>query len=55
MYELPDRSAREMGKWIVTPEVVRKEKNLFDQTPLPLTKPVALPDRDREPRKKEIA
>ena len=55
MYELPDRSGKEMGKWTVTPEVVRKEKNLFDLPPSPLTKPVQLPDRETHSRKKEIA
>jgi ATP-dependent Clp protease ATP-binding subunit ClpX len=37
MYELPDRTAKEKGRFLVTPEVVRKEKNLFDIPPLPLT------------------
>jgi ATP-dependent Clp protease ATP-binding subunit ClpX len=53
MYELPDRSGKEKGKWTVTPEVARKEKNLFELPPAPLTKPVPLPER--EPRKKESA
>ena len=37
MYELPDRAAKDKGRFVVTPEVVRKEKNLFDVPPLPLT------------------
>jgi ATP-dependent Clp protease ATP-binding subunit ClpX len=39
MYELPDRSAKEKGRFVVTPEIVRKEKSLFDAPPLPLTPP----------------
>ena len=38
MYELPDRVAKEKGKYLVTPEVVRKEKNLFDTQPAPPAK-----------------
>jgi ATP-dependent Clp protease ATP-binding subunit ClpX len=53
MYELPDRTGKEKGKWTVTPEVARKEKNLFDIPPTSLSKPVPLPER--EPRKKESA
>ena len=30
MFELPDRAAKDKGKFVVTPEVVRKEKSLFD-------------------------
>ncbi|HEX8202389.1 MAG TPA: ATP-dependent Clp protease ATP-binding subunit ClpX, partial [Isosphaeraceae bacterium] len=37
MYELPDRAAKDKGKFVVTPEVVRKERSLFDTPPLPLT------------------
>ena len=37
MYELPDRAAKDKGKFLVTPEIVRKEKSLFDAPPLPLT------------------
>ena len=33
MYELPDKAAKEKGKYVVTPEVVRKEKKLFDTPP----------------------
>jgi len=39
MYELPDRSAKEKGRFVVTPEIVRREKSLFDIPPLPLTPP----------------
>ncbi len=39
MYDLPDRIiGKEKSKFIVTPEVVRKEKSLFDSTPTPPTK-----------------
>ena len=37
MFELPDRAAKDKGKFLVTPEVVRKEKSLFDTPPTPLT------------------
>ena len=37
MFELPDRAAKDKGKFIVTGEVVRKEKSLFDTPPIPLT------------------
>ncbi|MBX6313854.1 MAG: ATP-dependent Clp protease ATP-binding subunit ClpX [Isosphaeraceae bacterium] len=37
MFDLPDRTEKDKGKFLVTPEVVRKEKNLFDTPPLPLT------------------
>ena len=37
MFELPDRTAKEKGKFMVTAEVVRKEKSLFDTPPVPLT------------------
>src|SRR4051794_29289395 len=49
MYELPDRTAKEKGRFVVTPEVVRKERNLFDVPPIPLTPPKA------SERKKESA
>jgi ATP-dependent Clp protease ATP-binding subunit ClpX len=49
MYELPDRTAKEKGRFVVTPEIVRKEKSLFDVPPLPLTPPKA------SERKKESA
>ncbi len=48
MYELPDKTAKEKGRYVITPEVVRKEKNLFDTPPLPLTP-------DEAERKKESA
>jgi ATP-dependent Clp protease ATP-binding subunit ClpX len=47
MYELPDRTAKEKGRFVVTPEVVRKEKSLFDTPPLPLT-PVKGSERKKE-------
>jgi ATP-dependent Clp protease ATP-binding subunit ClpX len=50
MYELPDRTAKEKGRFVVTPEVVRKEKSLFDTAPLPLT-----PAKTATERKKESA
>jgi ATP-dependent Clp protease ATP-binding subunit ClpX len=50
MYELPDRTAKEKGRFLVTPEIVRKEKNLFDVPPLPLT-----PAKPASERKKESA
>ena len=49
MYELPDRSAKEKGRFVVTPEIVRKEKSLFDTPPLPLTPPKARSGRRRAP------
>jgi ATP-dependent Clp protease ATP-binding subunit ClpX len=49
MYELPERTSKEKGRFVVTPEVVRKEKSLFDIPPLPLTPPKA------SERKKESA
>src|SRR5262245_1195320 len=49
MYELPDRTSKEKGRFVVTPEIVRKEKNLFDVPPLPL-----IPSKSTE-RKKESA
>ncbi len=33
MFELPDRAAKDKGKFVVTAEVVRKEKSLFDTPP----------------------
>src|SRR4051794_21916074 len=46
MYELPDKAEKEKGRYVVTPEVVRKEKRLFDTPPIPIA---------TEKRKKEIA
>ena len=48
MYELPDRTAKEKGQFVVTPEVVRKEKSLFDTPPLPLTPGQAASERKKE-------
>jgi ATP-dependent Clp protease ATP-binding subunit ClpX len=53
MYDLPDRAAKDKGRFLVTPEVVRKEKSLFDIPPLPLT-PTPPPKAASE-RKKESA
>ena len=52
MYELPERAAKEKGKFIVTAEVVRKEKSLFDTPPLPMA---AAPAKTAAERKKESA
>jgi ATP-dependent Clp protease ATP-binding subunit ClpX len=50
MYELPDWAAnKEKGKFVVTPEVVRKEKKLFDMAP------VAIAPSKASERKKESA
>ncbi len=51
MFELPDRAAKDKGKFLVTGEVVRREKSLFDTAPAAITNPKA---GDRE-RKKESA
>jgi ATP-dependent Clp protease ATP-binding subunit ClpX len=48
MFELPDKTDKEKGRFIVTPEIVRGEKRLFDTPPAPLSKS---PDE----RKKESA
>ncbi len=50
MFELPDRAAKDKGKFVVTAEVVRKEKSLFDVPPIPLT-----PAKSASERKKESA
>jgi ATP-dependent Clp protease ATP-binding subunit ClpX len=50
MYELPDKAPKDKGRYVVTPEVVRKEKSLFDVPPLPLT-----PGKSTSERKKESA
>ena len=47
MFELPDKSAKEKGRYVVTPEIVRKEKSLFDIPPLPLT-PASKAERKKE-------
>ena len=48
MYELPDRAAKDKGKFVVTPEVVRKERSLFDTPPLPLTAAKPAAERKKE-------
>ncbi len=52
MFELPDRASKDKGKFLVTPEIVRKEKSLFDSAPTPLTGAKPGPERER---KKESA
>ncbi len=52
MFELPDRAAKDKGKFQVTPEIVRKEKSLFEAAPVPITTPKSSSDRER---KKESA
>ena len=47
MYELPERKAKEKGRFLVTPEVVRKEKTLFDTPPTPLTPSKAASERKK--------
>src|SRR5271167_2908205 len=37
MFELPERANKDKGKFLVTAEVVRKEKSLFDMPPAPIT------------------
>lgn len=37
MYELPDKNDKEKGRFVVTPEVVRGEKKLFEAAAVPLT------------------
>jgi ATP-dependent Clp protease ATP-binding subunit ClpX len=56
MFELPERAGKDKGKFLVTPEVVRKEKSLFDSPPLPLSpsKSGGAAAAERE-RKKESA
>jgi ATP-dependent Clp protease ATP-binding subunit ClpX len=50
MFELPDRASKDKGKFLVTAEVVRKEKNLFDAPPIPIA-----PAKSASERKKESA
>jgi ATP-dependent Clp protease ATP-binding subunit ClpX len=52
MFELPERANKDKGKFLVTAEVVRKEKSLFDTAPLPLSGSKSASDRER---KKESA
>jgi len=56
MFELPERATKDKGKFLVTAEVVRKEKSLFDSPPLPLSaaKSGSSAAAERE-RKKESA
>ena len=58
MYELPDRAAKDKGRFVVTPEVVRKEKSLFDTPPVPLTRPSPRPNasgRRKAPERRALA
>ncbi len=50
MFELPDRTDK--GKYLVTPEVVRGERSLFDRPTVIATTPAEKPERER---KKESA
>jgi ATP-dependent Clp protease ATP-binding subunit ClpX len=52
MFELPDRATKDKGKFLVTAEVVRKEKSLFDSPPAPLSTASKAAERER---KKESA
>src|SRR5262249_941661 len=54
MFELPDRAAKDKGKFMVTPEVVRKERSLFDTPPAPIAASKSSSAAERE-RKKESA
>jgi ATP-dependent Clp protease ATP-binding subunit ClpX len=56
MYELPDKAEKEKGLFVVTPEIVRGEKRLFDTPPVPMTSASVKESKDaKEPRKKESA
>ncbi len=57
MFELPDRAAKDKGKFVVTGEVVRKEKSLFDTPPLPIggSRSAASGAAGERERKKESA
>jgi len=46
MFDLPERAAKEKGTYVVTAEVVRREKSLFDTPPIPMTPPK--PERKKE-------
>ena len=52
MFELPERANKDKGKFLVTAEVVRKAKSLFDSAPVPLTGAKSTSERER---KKESA
>ncbi len=54
MFELPERANKDKGKFLVTGEVVRKEKSLFDSQPAPLGAAKSGSAAERE-RKKESA
>ncbi len=54
MFELPDRATKDKGRFVVTPEIVRKEKSLFDAAPMPLSSSKSSTATERE-RKKESA
>ena len=47
MYELPEKTAKEKGRYVVTPEIVRKEKSLFDVSPVPIA-PISKSERKKE-------
>ena len=50
MYELPERKAKEKGRFLVTPEVVRKEKNSLrhpSHAPDPLQGGIRAEERER--------
>ena len=53
MYELPDRKSKDKKKFLVTPEVVRKEKSLFDSPIVPI--PPSTTGKTAAERKKESA
>ena len=53
MYELPDRKSKDKKKFLVTPEVVRKEKSLFDSPIVPI--PPGTTGKSSAERKKESA
>ena len=53
MYELPDRKAKDKKRFLVTPEVVRKEKSLFDSPIVPI--PPSSTGKTASERKKESA
>jgi len=57
MFELPDRAAKDKGKFVVNGEIVRKEKSLFDTAPLPIgsSRAAATGAAGERERKKESA
>jgi ATP-dependent Clp protease ATP-binding subunit ClpX len=52
MFELPDRPEKDKGRFVVTPEVVRKEKSLFEA---PAKIGTSAPEKEKPERKKESA